>query len=610
MPRSSSSRSGPEPGDVRAGTPAIAARAGGDPGPADPPAPRTGRLPAASLLVGLAGLAAMLATEPRMAIGWDEGYTLGREARVRAWLRAVRDPAGFAASWSPPGRDEDLVQQVGAPPPRPDQVDSRAELLLDPRVLAYFWPFAREEPHGHPSFYAILGLAGDVLAPGWRDLPRARLGPILLFCATGALLFHALGRRWGAWPAAAAAGAWFLQPNLFGHAHYAAYDAVLTSLWALAALAFARASDEPPAGGRDRGGALAAAGFGVILGCGLATKFTGWFLPLPLAAWAAWARPRRGFRTFLIGVPIALLVLYAVMPPWWVEPIAGPIRFLQSNLTREDTTRIPVLFLGRPYLTPKQSLPPYNTLAWTAMVTPVLFLSLAALGLSRAVRSGRGEPIAGLFLVNWLFLMALRSLPHTPGHDGVRLFLPAFGMLAPLAGAGALQLERWLGPRARIAVLAALGEGVASVALLMPVPLSYYSPLVGGLPGATRLGMEPTYYWDALDGRALAWLRERTAPGQTIHFSTNPTSWLYLRRIGELPPRLSGVDPGVPAWYVVQNRPGMNDLQGIPRLLMERAEPAFEVRKFGVPLIAIYPAREVQRVQSIPAAGGGPGQRK
>ena len=28
-------------------------------------------------------------------------------------------------------------------------------------------------------------------------------------------------------------GAWVLQPNLFSHGHYASYDGLLTSLWAL-----------------------------------------------------------------------------------------------------------------------------------------------------------------------------------------------------------------------------------------------------------------------------------------------------------------------------------------------------------------------------------------
>ena len=32
--------------------------------------------------------------------------------------------------------------------------------------------------------------------------------------------------------------------------------------------------------------------------------------------------------------------------------------------------------------------------------------------------------------------MVLRALPNAPGHDGVRLFLPAFAFLACLAGIG------------------------------------------------------------------------------------------------------------------------------------------------------------------------------
>ena len=90
---------------------------------------------------------------------------------------------------------------------------------------------------------------------------------------------------------------------------------------------------------------------------------------------------------------------------------------------------------------------------------------------------------------HWLFLLILRALPHVPGHDGVRLFLPAFGVLALLGGLGARsasRIGRADGPRWRIA--AALLEGAASIAVMMPVPLSYFSPIVGGLPGATKLG--------------------------------------------------------------------------------------------------------------------------
>ena len=104
--------------------------------------------------------------------------------------------------------------------------------------------------------------------------------------------------------------------------------------------------------------------------------------------------------------------------------------------------------------------------------------------------------------------------------------------------------------------MVALLEGAASVGVMMPVPLSYFSPIVGGLPGAAALGMEPTYYWDALGADARQWLADHTPPGQTFEFATYPTSWLYLRRTGELPARMAGVDRGPPRWYVVQNRPG------------------------------------------------------
>src|SRR5271166_57162 len=108
-------------------------------------------------LVGLGAsfltLSVMLITEPRLAIHWDEGYTLGREEALRDWFRAFRDPPRFAADWTPRSPDEELVQRPPVTrPPRREQLDSRRKLLMDRDVLAWFWPFAREEPHGHPPF--------------------------------------------------------------------------------------------------------------------------------------------------------------------------------------------------------------------------------------------------------------------------------------------------------------------------------------------------------------------------------------------------------------------------------------------------------------------------
>ena len=63
--------------------------------------------------VALATLALMVATEPRMAIVWDEGFTLGREARIREWFRALANPPAFASRWVPPSPRSELVQPDG-----------------------------------------------------------------------------------------------------------------------------------------------------------------------------------------------------------------------------------------------------------------------------------------------------------------------------------------------------------------------------------------------------------------------------------------------------------------------------------------------------------------
>lgn len=551
------------------------------------------------VLAGVATFVFMLATQPFLQIGWDEGFTLGREARIRLWFRALRDPAAFAANWTPPALGEELVQQEGAYPPRPDQVDSRWELLFDTRVVEWFWPFAREEPHGHPPFYAWLGLIGDLIVPNWADLPRARLGPILLFSIAAGCLFGVLGSRWGMSAACAALAAWNLQPRLFAEGHFATYDGILTSLWLLALIAFMRSEESVFFKNSTWGWRIC---FGVLLGFAAATKLTGWFLPIPLIAWALLYRSNKAATTLLVGLAIAAVVVFLLTPPWWSAPFSGLYRFFHSNLTRGTTIRIPVMFLGQIYDTPRESLPWYNTIVLTLIVAPVGFLVLALIGgFATAFRRFR-DPLAILFAINWLFFLALRAMPHTPGHDGIRLFLPAFGMLAALAGFGAKicfeSRRRW----SRAILWLAIVEGAAGVALMMPVPLSYYSPVVGMLPGATAIGMEPTYFWDSLTPDAKTWLRENTGEGETVRFATFPHSWIYLRRIGDLPQRLSNAfAPGPARWYVLQNRPGA--FHPWDPAIIKDVQPAYVVRKLGVPLLWIFPGEQVQRFLPARPAG-------
>lgn len=577
------------------------------------PAVSASRVRWLGLLVFALTALVLIGTENRLAIVWDEGYTLGRETRVRWWFQALADPARFARDWRPPSLELVQSDRQAPTPPRADQIDTRAK-LFDREVLAWFWPFAREEPHGHPPFYAIVGLVGDLIVHHWKPLPRARLGPILLFSAAAGGLASWLTLRWGIASGLTSALAWILQPHLFAHAHYATYDAILTALWALAILAFDRACLDVQGNrlSRPRWGWLVL--FGVLVGCAANTKFTGWFLPLPFLVWCAIYRSRAGWITLLVGGLVGLVVLVALNPAFWSDPFDAVTRFLRSNLTRGRTIPIPVLYLGQTYRTPVESLPWSNTLVWTLFVTPLGFLILGAIGIARAVGRSRCihqrpcDPLGLLVLGNWAFLMVLRALPHTPGHDGVRLFLPAFGMLAMLAGLAValpltttdasvtrdpswLRLLRWIG-------LLAAAEAAVGLALVMPTPLSYYSPAVGGTSGAQRLGMEPTFAWDALSDEARDWLNRHTVPTERVVFATFPTSWLYLKQTGGLTCALAPIDPGLDRWYVLQNRPGA--FSPLDRALARSGQAAFTVAARGVPLLWIFPFSEVERCRTSP----------
>jgi hypothetical protein len=212
---------------------------------------------------------------------------------------------------------------------------------------------------------------------------------------------------------------------------------------------------------------------------------------------------------------------------------------------------------------------------------------------------------------HWATLMIVRALPGMPPNDGIRLFLPAFGFWCAIAGGGAQRA--WDGARlsrrtVATVLTAAFALTAANEARYYPQLLSHYSVLVGGLRGASALGFEPTYWWDALDDEAIAWLNEHTARDAWVAFSSPPSSALdLLRAWGRIRFRPADVDWNMPfTWYVVQNRPSM--LTEIDKRLLRDGQPAY-VKYAGrhgrrvpsdlrVPLLLVYSPSEYERVSS------------
>lgn len=534
-----------------------------------------------SLLVAATCAVVLLATSPGLPMVWDEGNAILRAERISHWF----------ARWA--GGDV-----LGATGP------------LGAEAIAQDWPFTNVM-EGHPAFYGLVIALGRWPSGAWlAPLTSCRLGPILLFAAAAGAIFYRLWRDQSLVAAMGAVTTLMLLPRMFAHAHFASFDGPLTSCWVLTWATF------PPALGSRRWTLV----WGIALGMVLSTKATGWLAPLPFFAWALLYRDRAGLRTLGLGIPVALAVFFTLNPPLWHHPIASLATFLDLNLHRaQHGWNISTQFLGRMYNL-DFPLPWYNTLFWTAITVPVGLLALATVGIVHTLWQWRTERLGMLVLVNWLTLVIVRALPQAPPHDGIRLFLSAFAFLAILAGIGTARTLAILAPLARtrpklyrtatVAVLLVYVGSGSNLVWYAPQWLSYYNLLIGGLPGATAAGMEPTYYWDGLDDSVLVWLERHTTPEEKVRFGAGPTDNLQLmRRWGKWNRGYLAADRGTFRWYVLQRRPSA--WQAADLWLLEHAQPAFRktIRTGGIGpwrlddvLVEVYPFEQYVQAQKESAA--------
>ncbi len=515
--------------------------------------------------ISVCGAALLLATSPGLPIVWDEGDTIFRAEGIAR-----------------------LAELSG--------VDRRPPFFEAVRAEAN-WPYTTQR-EGHPPLSGILIALGTWLSPGWfGPLTAARFGPIVLFALAVGAMFYRLQREYQVLAVSAMAVASLLMmPRLFGHAHFATLDGPLTACWILVWAAFAPACRD----GRWIGC------FGLALGLALSAKFTGWLAPLPFVVWTILYRDRGAMRALMAGVPIAIGVFVLLNPPLWDHPLGGLRAFFDLNLHRagRPALNISTQFFGRMYNL-DHPLPWYNSLVWTAITITPVALYIGGIGIGRTLQHRRRDPAAVLVLCQWATLIIARALPIAPPHDAERLILPSFAFYAALIGIGigralyrrTLQLPDKIAAQgwAKVAMAITLTAATFDSISYYPHDLSYYSRLVGGLRGAAALGMEPTYYWDALDRQALEWLSDHTAENEKAAFGDAPRKNLELLKRWGLLDRLPS-DPGRFRWYVIQRRPSAS--QPWDRWLIDHETPAFQRSFAGVPLLDIYSYEQYERAKA------------
>jgi 4-amino-4-deoxy-L-arabinose transferase-like glycosyltransferase len=371
-------------------------------------------------------------------------------------------------------------------------------------------------PPPHPPLGAwILGWTQHAFDPAPRDplaiaLVGGRFAPAMAFGCMVCLVGSWMSRVAGQWAGIAAAVSLALMPRVFGHAHLAALD-TFTAVSFLAALSAVSAAVRRGA----RPWHMIPAG--IVWGVALLIKINGVLALAPVVMWLAWKLRTRAPLAILVWGLAGLATLVAGWPWLWTDTTDRLAAYLGSGV---DRITLHNWYLGQAW---NDRLVPWHY-PWVmfAVTVPVGLLLIGGWGLWTWLRTRDWDSDLSLIAGGWLVNLLLFSLPGIPVYDGVRLFLPAYPLFACFVGLGADRL--FAAPRlARLPLVwravglsALLATQATGLILMHPFQLSYYNAMVGGLWGAERLGFEPTYWGDTMNGPIVAKAAEFSQAGELL----------------------------------------------------------------------------------------------
>ena len=293
---------------------------------------------------------------------------------------------------------------------------------------------------------------------------------------------------------------------------------------------------------------------GMAWALALLTKIHAWFLPPIILAWCfSRLKPARAIFAWSNWATSGLSLFFAGWPWLWYDPVARLRAYLGTGVERVS---IRVLYFGTVYA--DRDVPWHYPWFYLAATVPVGLLTLGLWGLIRGWKDRRVDRFP-LLLAGSIALFPLVFSTRIPVYDGERLFLVAFPLMAILIGRGFVSLWDTAGRKGHLALVILLIGQCYGVVAFHPFGLSYYNLLVGGLPGAERLGLELTFWGDAVDGRLLDRLAAEAREGQTA--SMAPTlapdqgKVATTRRLARIPVVIQDQDASSRTdWLIVSRR--------------------------------------------------------
>jgi 4-amino-4-deoxy-L-arabinose transferase-like glycosyltransferase len=481
--------------------------------------------------------------------------------------------------------------------------DGRAAFTR-PSIDYYFAPI-----HEHPGLMKLLFAASHRLLherwPLFSEAGTAYRLPGMLMASLAVAVVYLWGREALGRPAGFVSALLFaFMPRVFFHSHLACLDMATASMWLLTSYVYLHAY--------QRGRLATVIAAGVLYGVFLDTKHNAWLFPFALAGHLVAVRlyqrikrlPASGSRVpwALVSVlGIGPLVLCAIWPWLWFDTSARLLAWVKFHLGHDYYN---MEFLGRTYWKP----PMPRLYAWvmTLATVPLVTLALFGVGLFDTVRSlARGvsaERASSDAL--WLLGLAVSYAPwlstDTPIFGGTKHWITAYPFLCLLAGRGFTLVHSELlkiscrgrgDPRLVLGVLAVaslLGPIVMTLHA-HPWGLSFYTPLVGGAPGAASLGLNRTF-WGYTTGALTGELNRRAPPEAPVYVhDTALQSWELLREDGRVRADLVGTLALASSELALyQHEPHMRRVEYETWVVYGTVSPVAVGAYDGVPVVWLY----------------------
>jgi Dolichyl-phosphate-mannose-protein mannosyltransferase len=474
-------------------------------------------------------------------------------------------------------------------------------VALSSQGIDRFWTLNHEHP---PVGKVWSGMVWSVARYFLSDIPAHRLGNILLVALLAALLYRMVAGLYGRGPGLFAVGALLSMPRFFFHAHLAALDIPAAVLIFAVTFVFWREQDQP--------GVKGTLLLGLVLGLALGTKLNTIICVPTLIMYTLIFKRRLYLLARLGGAVVLATLIWWLSWPWLYHDTLGRMVAYVRFLT-VDHYKIAQWYLGRNYLPPPWHFPFVITLA----VLPLTLIVLVLVGTLSVVLDRPAPHVGWLCIFSAATPILVMAVDTGAAYDNERLLMASFPYIAALAGMGFYYLLagiRRVAPRLYtsrsavpvtllVACLALVPQTVAA-ASLYPHLLSYYSELVGGLPGAVSRGFETTY-WAETYFDALPYLNSNAGSGAIIWAEAHDVMLYYqadsrLRGDLRVASRVGaeGIVPGTQGYslpvtaadfvIVAYRQSGLsNDI----RKIMAARKPVYQLSYQGIPLMAIYKLR-------------------